>query len=458
MNLATFPQQLGSKFQKLAIEQILVLSFGMFILAGSLALLLPAATTGPPLGFIDALFTSTSATCVTGLVVVDTGLKFTLLGQILILVMIQAGGLGIVTFSTALLYVLERRLSIGSKDLLFETLSQGPVPNIRKLLKMVFISTCAFEGIGSIVLSLRFMSDMPLGKAIYYGIFHSISAFCNAGFALFPDSLTAYRNDLTVNITIAALIILGGLGFIVIYELAHFKSFKFRRLSYHTRIVLFMTLLLILVGALLFFILEIKNSIQGFPLRSKIITSIFQSITARTAGFNTLDFGHLSNPTLFIIICLMFIGASPSSCGGGIKVTTAIVFFSLLRSRFHNQDMVNLFNRRIHTETVSKAISIGFFSILFIVAGTMLLLVTELSGIAHTESRGLFLELLFEATSAFGTVGLSVGITPTLTTFGKIIITLMMFIGRLGALTVIMTIGRKQKQLYKYAQERVLIG
>lgn len=441
-----------------AIEQILVGSFALFILTGSLLLMQPVAHTGSRLGFVDALFTATSATCVTGLTVVDTGSDFSLLGQILILIMIQAGGLGIITFSTAFLYMLEGRLSIGSRDLLFETLAQGPVPNIRRLLKIVFTSTFIVEGIGAVILSLRFLQDMPAGKAVYYGIFHSISAFCNAGFSLFSDSLVRYQGDAIINITIFSLIIIGGLGFIVIYELLHVRHKRFRFLSYHSKIVLSTSGLLILLGALLFYALEWKNTLGSSPVHTKFLTSIFQSITTRTAGFNTVDFVHLTNPTLFIIICLMFIGASPSSCGGGIKVTTAAVLFAFLRARFHNQDQVNLYNRQVHSDSLSKAMSIGFFSMVLVILGTMLLLATELAGVAHTDSRGMFLELLFEATSAFGTVGLSVGITPTLSTAGRIIVAALMFVGRLGPLTVAMSIGRKKRPGYNLAKERVLIG
>ncbi|MBN1348507.1 hypothetical protein JXJ21_03795 [candidate division KSB1 bacterium] len=442
----------------LTMERILVFSFTGFILLGAFTLMLPQATNGSSLGFIDALFTSTSATCVTGLVVVDTGTKFTFFGQVLILIMIQLGGLGIITFSTAFLLVLEGRLSLGSRDLLFETLSQGPVPNIKKLLKAVFISTITIEGIGSIVLMLRFSKDMPFATAAYHAIFHSVSAFCNAGFALYSDSLIAYQDDLWVNLVICLLIIFGGLGFIVIYEMAWLRRFRWQQLSFHSKLVLWMTMTLIGTGALLFFILESRNSIENLPWGAKLLTSLFQSITARTAGFNTINLGLLSNPCLFILMVLMFIGASPASCAGGIKVTTAAIIIAVVKARFSNQEDVNLFYRRIPSESVSKAISIVFFSGLCIMICTLLLLITELAGVSHQESRGLFLELLFEVISAFGTVGLSVGVTPNLSLVGRILIITMMFIGRLGPLTIAMTVGRKGKMYYRYAQEKVLIG
>ena len=457
------PEQKSSRnwrrlIPKFTPERLVVLSFGLFIFANTFLLMLPQATVGPPLGFVDALFTATSATCVTGLAVVDTGMRFTHFGQGLILLMIQLGGLGIITFSTAFLYVLGGRLSLGSQELLFETLSQGPLHNIKYLLKSVFFSTLIIESIGSIILALRFSAHMPFDKALYHGVFHAVSAFCNAGFALYSDSFVGYQGDLIVNVTLAALLILGGFWFIVIYEFPKLKNFNLHKLSFHSKLVLLTSAFLIGAGTLLIFSLELHNALKTLPWDAKIFTAVFQSITARTAGFNTLDLGSMTNPSLFVIMLLMFIGASPASCGGGIKVTTAAVLIAFLKARFRNQQDVNLFYRRIPTETVSKAISLVSFSMLLIIGGTMLLLITELSGIPHPESRGMFLELLFESTSAFATVGLSVGLTPTLSTAGRIIVIVLMFIGRLGPLTLVMSVGRKHKVYYKFAEEKVLVG
>ena len=439
-------------------ERVLVLSFASFILFGALLLMLPAATIGSPLNFIDALFTATSATCVTGLIVVDTGSKFTFMGQTIILAMIQLGGLGIITFSTAFLYLLEGRLSLGNRELLFETLTQGPTPNIAGVLKTVFISTFIIEAVGSLFLIFRFMSHMPIPKAIYFGIFYAISAFCNAGFALHADSLSGYRDDLIVNLTICTLIVLGGIGFIVIYELPRLRKFTVNKLSFHAKLVLFMTFFLVFTGALLFFALEYSNTLKDLSWESKISTSLFQSVTARTAGFNTVNLKNLSNPVLFVLILLMFIGASPASCGGGIKVTTFAILFAIIRARFQNQENINLFYKRIPSDAIAKTISITFFSLACVILCTMLLLITELAGISHNESRGLFLELLFEVTSAFATVGLSLGVTPGLSSVGRLLLTIMMFTGRLGPLTIAMTVGRKQKTRFKYAQANVLVG
>jgi trk system potassium uptake protein TrkH len=261
-----------------------------------------------------------------------------------------------------------------------------------------------------------------------------------------------------VNLTLLLLIVMGGLGFIVIFELGHQRSFQWEKMSLHSRLVLIITALLILGGTLLFFILEYQNTIKNLPWGSKILVSLFQSITTRTAGFNTVDIGLLSNPTLFVIIILMAIGASPGSCGGGIKTTTFAIIVSFIVSRFRNRENVNLFFRRVPSHIVSKAISISFFTLVLIILGTTLLLISELAEVSHQESRGMFLELLFEVTSAFGTVGLSTGSTPNLTPLGRLIIVFLMFVGRLGPLTIALAIGRKDKLHYKYAEENVLVG
>lgn len=444
--------------QSLTPPRLLVLSFVGLILLGSLLLRLPQATTSAPLDYVDALFTATSATCVTGLVVADTGTKFTPAGQLIILCLIQLGGLGIMTFSTAFLYVLEGRLSLASRAVLEETLTQSPMRGLRGLLKTVFAATFLIESAGALILTLRFAHYMPWAPAVYQGIFHSISAFCNAGFALQRNSLTPYQGDAIINLTIICLIVLGGLGFVVIYELFRLRRRNRYRLSFNTRLVLTTSGVLIAGGAAFFFVLEYANALRNQPWPAKILISLFQSVTTRTAGFNSVEIGVLSNPTLFMMIVLMFIGASPASCGGGIKTTTFAVILSHIRARFNSGDHSNLFLRRIASKTVSKAITITFFAALVIMLCTMLLLITELAEVSHQASRGLFLELLFEVTSAFGTVGLSLGTTPTLSAAGKMLIILVMLIGRLGPLTIAMAVGRKEQAHFKFAEEDVLVG
>ncbi len=438
-------------------ERLFIISFAAIILSGALLLAQPFAVHGNPLNFIDALFTSTSATCVTGLIVVDTATRFTVSGQVIILILIQLGGLGIMTFSVAFFYLMARRLSMGNKGLLEASFSQMPMQGMSGLLATIFSATFIIEGIGALILSARFAMDMPWQKAVYFGVFHAVSAFCNAGFSLFSDSLMGYQNDFVVIVTIGLLIILGGIGFVVLYEL-HTHRVRFKKLSLNTRIVLATTLFLVIFGFILILLFESGNTLEHFSWPQKILHALFQSVTTRTAGFNSLDIGHLSNATLFIIIIFMYIGASPSSTGGGIKTTTLATILAFICSRFKNQEHSQMFNRRLSGSAVSKAVAIVIFSSLTVIIFTTLLLFTELSGHSHQASRGMFMELLFEVTSAIATVGLSTGITSHLTPTGRILITLVMFIGRLGPLTTALAIGKKEPQKFKYVKEEILIG
>ena len=438
-------------------ERLFIFSFAFVILSGAVLLSQPIAVHGPPLNFIDALFTATSATCVTGLIVVDTATRFTVYGQVVILFLIQLGGLGIMTFSVAFFYLMARRLSIGNKGLLEASFSQMPMQGMRGLLRTIFTATFIIEGIGAAILSIRFAFDMPWQKAVYFGVFHAVSAFCNAGFALFSDSLMSYQNDFVVTGTVALLIIFGGLGFVVLYEL-HQKRSSFKMLSLNSRIVLSTTIGLLIFGFVFIMLFESGNTLNSLSWPQKILHAFFQSVTTRTAGFNSLDIGHLSNATLFIMIILMYIGASPSSTGGGIKTTTLATILAFTRSRFKNQEHTQVFNRSLSGSAVSKAVTIVIFSSFTVILFTTLLLFTELSGHSHQASRGLFMELLFEVTSAIATVGLSTGITPHLSPAGRVLITLVMFIGRLGPLTTALAIGKKEPQKFKYVKEEILIG
>ena len=446
------------KLQKrLGPARILVASFGGVIVVGAMVLALPISAQQERVSFLDALFTATSAVCVTGLTVVDTGTAYSLFGQIVIVVLIQLGGLGVMTFSMFFIAMLGGRLSFGGREILQETLSQQPVQNLRGLLKVVVIFTFAIEAIGAAILSMRFMVNLAPSTAVYHGIFHAISAFCNAGFGLYRDNFISYQSDLIVNFTLTTLIILGGLGFIVIFEITQARKRR-RALSLHTKLVVSTTFVLILGGAGCFLLLEHYNAAMQLPWSERILAAYFHSVTARTAGFNTVDIGALTDATLFMLVFLMFVGASPGSCGGGIKTTTFAALMALIRSRFRNRDDVQLFYRTLPQETISRAVSVAFFSFLPIVIFSLILLITESGGKSHYDTRGLFLEVLFEATSAFGTVGLSTGLTPNLSVPGKILITLLMFIGRLGPMTVAIAVSGEKKQRYKYAQENILIG
>lgn len=445
--------------RRLGPARILMASFAGLIMLGTFLLTLPVAAQGEALGFIDALFTATSATCVTGLTVVDTGKTFSPFGQIVILALIQLGGLGLMTFSTMFTFFLAGgRLSLGSRDILQETLSQGPMQNLKALLKTVFLATFVIEIAGALLLTLCFMRDLPVSSALYHGVFHAISAFCNAGFALYTDNLESFKNDALVNFTVTSLIILGGLGFVVIFEINRKRRNPRHHLSLHARVVLRMTAGLIIAGALGIFLLEYTNTIENLPWGEKLLSCYFQSVTARTAGFNTLSISTLTDATLLLLIGLMFMGASPGSCGGGIKTTTGAVLLAFIRARFRNEENVHLLHRRIPSDVLARAISVVFFSAVLIMVFTFLLLLSEAASISHQQSRGIFLELFFEVTSAFGTVGLSTGITSSLAPLSKLLITLVMFIGRLGPLTVAIAVGKEAKMRFTYAQENVLIG
>jgi len=461
---------------------LLIGSFLIVIILGTVLLALPASSVGPPLPLVDALFMATSAVCVTGLVVVDVGSRLTPFGQAVILLLIQIGGLGIMTFSTFILGLLGRRPSLTQREVLYGTLNELHIRDLFHLLRSIFIFTLAVEILGALLLLLSFNSQMKLGKALWPAIFHSVSAFCNAGFSLFSNSLENFGNHPGVVFTTTFLIILGGLGFAVIVELGDY----FRRLpplgggrtwpggpwsgrpwsgrqwkgfSLHAKIVLTATLLLILWGMLMFFLFEMGNALKGHSIGHQLQMVYFQSVTARTAGFNTVPISNLSGATLLLLIGLMFIGAGPGSCAGGIKVTTFGILVAGALSRFRGREDVELFLRRVPTRTVNRAVAVAFGSVLTILAFTLLLMITEMGLRPYARASFRFLEVLFEATSAFGTVGLTTGITPTLSHPGKLLITALMFIGRLGPLTIATAVMPAEPTgRFKYAEEEVMIG
>jgi trk system potassium uptake protein TrkH len=443
--------------------RVLMLSFLAPILLGTLLLMLPQATAAGSISFVNALFTATSATCVTGLVVMDTGAAFTKFGQLVILMLIQLGGLGIMTLATFFIYLLAGRIGAMERDIVQDTLSQHSAADMARLLKVVLFFTVVIEAFGCGLLTLRFAQDFPLQRAFYLGLFHSISAFCNAGFGLFANSLESYRGDLFINLIMMGLIVIGGLGFIVIYDLFHNRRNigrrYFMKLRFHTRLVLFVSGLLIILGAIVIFVFEYQNTLHDLSLGEKLLAAVFQSVTARTAGFNTLPIGALSSAALFFIMILMFIGASPASCGGGIKTSTFAVLVASITARYRMEEDANIFHRRIPTAIVSRAISVVFFSGLIVIVFTMAILITQLTGLSPTETRGMFLDYLFEVVSAFATVGLSAGGTAELNDLGKLLITLLMFVGRLGPLTIALAVrGSETRARFKYVQEETLVG
>ena len=438
-----------------------ILAFAVLIAVGTGLLALPAASTGKAIGLINALFTATSASCVTGLVVLDTGKDCTGFGQGVILVLIQVGGLGIMTLSTLFLLLAGKRASLVGRLVIKDTLTDGKERSLPSLLRDVFLFTVIIEGIGSLLLFIRLLPGRSVLGALYLGVFHSISAFCNAGFALFSDSFVRYQEGWALNGTLCLLIISGGIGFLVLSELKRKRPVKPRawaRLSLHSKIVLFTTAILLVAGTFLVLSMEWNNTLKGLSVPGKILASFFQSVTARTAGFNTLPIGIMANETLFLMILLMFVGASPGSCGGGIKTTSFASLIALGISRVRGKEKTHCFRRTISEGSIGKAISIAMISGVVIAIATMALLITELGEMPHVASRGKFLELLFEVVSAFGTVGLSTGVTPGLSAVGKIIITMVMFIGRLGPLVIAMAVSRESAPRYYYAEESIMIG
>jgi trk system potassium uptake protein TrkH len=434
--------------------KILVLGFALIILIGTVLLTWPVSTTnGQGLSILNALFTATSATCVTGLVVVDTGTTFTMFGQLVILFMIQVGGLGFMTIASLFAFLIGKRISLKERILLQESLNNVSMEGIVRLTKRILIFSAVIELVGAILLSIRFSFDMQLGKAIYYGLFHSISNFNNAGFDIMGgfNSLTNYVDDPTITLTVSSLIILGGIGFIVMNELFEFQISK--RLSMHTKIVLLTSLGLVLVGAIGLFLLEYSNisTLKPLSFSGKVLGSLFQSITARTAGSNTVNIGELTQSSLLLIVLLMFVGASPGSAGGGIKTTTFATLLGAVWSQIRGKDDVIFFHQRIEYETIYKALTVTFSGVFLVTFMTLVLTISE-----HGKD---FLMILFEVTSAFATVGLSMGLTPELTHIGKVLIIFTMFAGRVGPLTIAFAITMRRKpDPFRYPKGKIMIG
>ena len=458
---------LGKRFRRLNPAQLLIFSFAAYILFISLILSLPAAAVGEPVSWVQALFTATSATCVTGLTVVDTGGKFSLFGQLVILASIQLGGIGIMTMSSFILVLMGRRPSLQAREAvssLFPSLERFTLP---RLLVATIIVTAACELAGAVLLFARWMREIPdPGQAAYQAVFHSISAFCNAGLSLNRDNLIPWAADVTTNFTIMALILFGGLGFFVLIEiwsaLGRSRRPFLRRFSFHTKLVLTMTLLILVIGTLFFFLLEQRNdqTLKPLGLGQGLLLSVFQIVTARTAGFNTLPIENLTPACLYLLIGVMFVGAAPGSCAGGVKVTTAGVLLIVVMSRLRGLGRPTLFGRSLPRTIIEQSLTLIVLAAVLVAGLLMVLLLTEEGLHPEAVRRGrYFLELAFETVSAFGTVGLSTGITPRLSNAGMLLISAMMFIGRLGPLTLAYALERHRRKLaYHYPEESVLIG
>jgi len=439
--------------------RIFVLSFAAVILSGGILLWFPFSAAKGPLRFVDALFTSTSSVCVTGLVVIDVGKDLTTLGQVITIFLFQIGGLGIITFSTVFFVLMGRGISFKGREIVQSTFLHTPRRDFIAIAKMVLWFTFAIESIGTVLLFIRFSMDFPPGTALYHAVYNAISAFNNCGYSLFSDNLMGYRGDVIVNLTIMGLIVHGGLGFIVQYEVFSWLKGIQKRLSVHAKIVLITTTILILSGAFLFYLFERNHIIKDAPVLTKILASFFQSVTPRTAGFNTVDIGALTNATLLLMLVLMFIGASPGSTGGGVKTTSAALLVMLMWNRLKGNLDLNIFNRTVPREIVSRSISIIFASVFSIAIVTSVLLIAGGERLPPTESRHFFVEYLFDTVSAFGTVGLSMGVTPKLNDLQKYALILMMFAGRVGPLTLAFSLSRSTGgRSITYAEEGVMVG
>ncbi len=428
--------------------KLLIVSFLAAILIGSLLLYLPFST-HKPISYIDALFTSTSAVCVTGLIVKDTGKDFTTFGQIVILILIQLGGLGIMTFSSVILLLLGRGLSFVNRSVLEQSFVPTAFRNFSDFLKKILLYTFITEVVGALLLFLRFSKEFKLPFAIFTSIFHSISAFCNAGFSLFTTSLMKWKGDLLINIVMMSLIVLGGIGFFVFWDIRERILGHTRTLKLHSKIVITFTAFLIITGSLLLLSIEWNKAFAGFTVKEKILSALFQAVTPRTAGFNTVDIASLSLPSLVLLIMLMYTGASPGSTGGGIKTSTLFLIALSVKQALSKRDQVQIYGRAVEDNIVNRAFFLALVFLSFHFFGTFFLALTE-----HFN----FLEIAFEEMSALGTVGLSLGITPKLSTLGKIIIIVSMFAGRVGPLTLLAAVSRKGKGRFALPHERVMIG
>ena len=445
-----------SIFNKLAPVQVLVIGFATVILTGAILLTLPiSSASGNSTSFLTALFTSTSAICVTGLVVVDTGTYWSVFGQIVIMLLIQTGGLGFMSFATLIAFLLGKKITLRRRLVMQEALNTFSLQGLVKLAKYALIFTFAIEGTGAALLSIRFIPEYGVVKGIYYGIFHAVSAFCNAGFDIIGNfqSMMPYQESIIVSVTVMSLIIIGGIGFVVQAEVYEHRSFK--KFSLHTKLVLITTAILILIGAIIFFILEFSNpeTIGPMSMKGKVLSSFFASVTPRTAGFNTVDTTKMTMASKLVTMILMYIGAAPGSTGGGIKVTTFAVLVMMVVAVIKGRDDTEILSKRIPKDIVYRAISIVAISITLLIIDVLIL--------SLTEKGAQLIEIMYEATSAFGTVGLSQNFTPKLTSIGRIIIIITMYIGRVGPLTLAFAFAQKQlksSSLIKYPEDKVLIG
>ncbi|MCR5741635.1 MAG: Trk family potassium uptake protein [Gammaproteobacteria bacterium] len=442
---------------KLAPVRLLFLGYFITILLGTILLVLPFASKTGSTSFIDALFTATSATCVTGLIPFDTFTHWTMFGQIVILVLIQIGGLGFMTIITLLFMMFGKSIGLYNRTILMQSAGSYNISEINKLLKRILIGTLIFELGGAIILTLSFSKDMSLGMAIYRGVFHSVSAFCNAGFDTLGatgGSLTDYYSNPLVLGTLSLLIVVGGSGFIFWSDLID-KKFKFKKLELHSKIVLVYNIALILIGQILFIIFEFTNfgqhsNFSDLSVVDKMFNSLFLSVSPRTAGFNALDLNLLTSSGKLLTIILMFIGGNSGSTAGGLKVTTLVIIVATLFTSAKGHNNVIIFKRKIPDKVVKQSSSLFVAYMFLVLLSTLLISMVE---------DFTFEQVLFEVVSALGTVGLSLGVSAGASIFTKIVLILLMYAGRLGALALFSVFfNAKNEYLLNEPEGRVLVG
>lgn len=438
----------------LAPNRALALGFLTIILAGALLLMLPIANrTGRGLSFLDSLFTATSATCVTGLVVADTWTQFNLLGQVILLLLIQVGGLGYMTMMLQASLLMGRKLGLRQRSVMMESVSAQRLSDVLTLLRYILGGTALIEGTGAVLLSFRFIPELGLARGIWYSIFHSVSAFCNAGFDLMGfrepySSLTHYVYDPLVNLTACALVLLGGLGFLVWRDVRE-NGLRFRRYSLHSKLMLTATLVLTAGGTALFWLAERDNLLAGMDPGQQALVSLFQAVSPRTAGFNTVDLAKLTSGGGLLTIVLMFIGAGPGSTGGGVKVTTVVVCLLTLSAYIRGRREVGAFNRRLGEEQIHRSAAGVTLYMTLAMAGGFLILATQPFPLQ---------DALFEVFSALSTVGLSTGITRELSALNRAVVIAMMYCGRIGSLSMLMALAQRSAPRVKDPVEHITIG
>lgn len=442
---------LGKKL-KLNGVQILALGFLVLILIGGIILSLPISSqSGEPTNFLDAIFTSTSAVCVTGLITLNTSAHWSIFGQTVIITLIEIGGLGFMSFAVLISLILGKKITLRERLVMQEAMNTYSIQGLVKMVKYVLIFTVSVQFFGALLLSTQFVPEYGLSRGVFYSIFHSISAFCNAGFDLFGTSLVGFSNNSVVILVVSTLIIIGGLGFTVLLEIYGFKGIK--KLSLHSKLVIITTGVLILGGAILMLIFEYSNpdTIGLMNIKDKILNSFFASVSPRTAGFNSIPTSDMTLASKFLTIILMLIGGSPGSTAGGLKTVTCGILVLTVISVIKGREDTEVFGRRFTKEIVYKAFTIVFIGLSLVIGVTMIL--------SYTEAGASFIDLLYESASALGTAGLTLGLTPNLSPIGKVLIMLMMYIGRVGPLTVMLALTRKRKKSgYKYPEGKILIG